>query len=152
MNGPRAAAGGGARPAEPLNQADAFLASRVERAVGRGGKKLAQAGVATVGDLLRHYPKRYDDPRIPTDMAGLRLDEVVSINARVANLTVREIKQRTQWLVSAQITDGVHELGLTFFLKKRHLVDFYAGQYRVGRMGLFTGKVSLYRGRQQLVH
>ncbi|MDR3107256.1 MAG: ATP-dependent DNA helicase RecG, partial [Bifidobacteriaceae bacterium] len=64
----------------------------------------------------------------------------------------RDIKQRTQGLVSARISDGAHELELTFFLKKRHLVDFYTSQYRVGRMGLFTGKVSLYRGRQQLVH
>jgi ATP-dependent DNA helicase RecG len=134
------------------NSADAYLAARIERVVGRGGKKLAGAGVKTVGDLLRHYPKRYDDPRVPTDMGGLRLDEVVSINARVASASVREIKGGTQWLVAVQLTDGDHQLGLTFFLKKWHLVEFYTRQYVVGRMGLFTGKVSLYRNRQQLVH
>ncbi|MDR2372974.1 MAG: ATP-dependent DNA helicase RecG [Bifidobacteriaceae bacterium] len=142
----------GASEAAAPNHADAYLGQRVERAIGRGGKKLAAAGVRTVGDLLRHYPKRYDDPRVPTDMAGLKLEEVVSINARVAAVSVRDIKQRTQWLVSVQITDGAHRLALTFFLKRFHLVDFYTSQYRVGRMGLFTGKVSLYRGQQQLVH
>ncbi|MDR1635069.1 MAG: ATP-dependent DNA helicase RecG [Bifidobacteriaceae bacterium] len=131
---------------------DAYLAAPVERVVGRGGKKLAGAGIKTVGDLLRHYPKRYEDPRVPTDMTGLRLDEVVSINAQVASLAVRDIKRGTQWLVAVQITDGAHRLGLTFFLKKWHLVEFYSRQYEVGRMGLFTGRVSLYRGRQQLVH
>ncbi|MDR0594408.1 MAG: ATP-dependent DNA helicase RecG [Bifidobacteriaceae bacterium] len=141
---------GADRPA--AGAADSYLGSRIERAIGRGGKKLAGAGIKTIGDLLRHYPKRYDDPRVPTDMAQLRLDEVVSINARVAEVSVRDIKQRTQWLVSAQITDGAHRLDLTFFLKRPHLVDFYTSQYQVGRMGLFTGKVSLYRGRQQLVH
>ncbi|MDR1186492.1 MAG: ATP-dependent DNA helicase RecG [Bifidobacteriaceae bacterium] len=143
---------GGERGSAATGQADAYLASKIEKVVGRGGKKLADSGLRTVADLLRHYPKRYDDPRIPTDMGGLRLDEVVSINARVASVSVRDIKQRTQWLVGVEITDGDHQLALTFFLKKWHLVDFYTSQYRVGRMGLFTGKVSLYRGRQQLVH
>ncbi|MDR1441487.1 MAG: ATP-dependent DNA helicase RecG [Bifidobacteriaceae bacterium] len=140
-------------PPEPSQApADAFLDSRIDRLIGRGSKKLVDAGIKTVGDLLRHYPKRYDDPRVPTDMSGLRLDEMVSINAQVAEVAVRDIKQRTQWLVAVTITDGTRQLALAFFLKKWHLVDFYTQQYRVGRMGLFTGKVSLYRGRQQLVH
>jgi ATP-dependent DNA helicase RecG len=138
--------------ADGLTPADSYLGQRIERAIGRGGKKLAGAGLETVGDLLRHYPKRYDDRLAPTDMGGLKLDEMVSINARVAAAEVRDIKQRTQWLVAVQITDGDHRLDLTFFLKKWHLVDYYLNQYQVGRMGLFTGRVSLYRGRQQLVH
>ncbi|MDR2381146.1 MAG: ATP-dependent DNA helicase RecG [Bifidobacteriaceae bacterium] len=132
--------------------ADTYLAARVERVAGRAGKKLASAGLATVGDLLRHFPRRYEDPRIPTDMALLRLDEMATINARIASVVTRPTKNRSQWLVAAVITDGTHQLNLTFFLRKYHLVEYYERELQVGRMGLFTGRVGHYRGTLQLVH
>ncbi|MDR2453844.1 MAG: ATP-dependent DNA helicase RecG [Bifidobacteriaceae bacterium] len=142
----------GAAAAAGAASADAYLAARVGRVAGRAGRKLAQAGLATIGDLLRHFPKRYEDPRVPTDMAQLRLDEVATINARVGAVSSRRLQAQSRWLVTAVITDGVNQLSLTFFLGRPHLVEYYEREYRPGRMGLFTGRVSLYRGLLQLVH
>jgi ATP-dependent DNA helicase RecG len=132
--------------------ADAYLAARVERVAGRAGAKLAAAGLRTVEDLLRHLPKRYEDPRVPTDMGTLRLDELVTINAQVASIATRPTKDHSKWLAAVEITDGRHSLSLTFFLRRRHLVEYYEREFRPGRMGLFTGRVGVYRGVLQLVH
>ncbi|MDR1392704.1 MAG: ATP-dependent DNA helicase RecG [Bifidobacteriaceae bacterium] len=135
-----------------LTPADSYLASRVDAAAGRAGRKLAESGLKTIRDLLRHFPKRYEDPRLPSDMGLLRLEETVTINARVQSTAVRPIKNNSQWLVNVVITDGRHKLDLAFFLKRRHLAAYYEREYWEGRMGLFTGRVKAYRGVRQLVH
>ena len=48
------------------------------------GKKTADAletglGLTTVGDLLRHYPRRYDERGKLTDIRSLEIDEHVTV-------------------------------------------------------------------------
>ncbi|MFE5340913.1 ATP-dependent DNA helicase RecG [Isoptericola sp. NPDC056578] len=118
----------------------------------RSAGPLAKLGLVTVGDLLRHYPRRYGDPGTLTDMDRLALGEHVTVMARVARATVRTMRSRAGAMLSAVVTDGRHELALTFFAKRAGALRPHEDKLRPGRVGLFTGVVSEYRGTRQLTH
>ncbi len=113
---------------------------------------LGKLGLHTVGDLLRHYPRRYGDPGTLTDMDRLALGEHVTVMARVARATVRPMRSRGGALLQAVVTDGSHELQLTFFARRPGALRPHEDKLRPGRTGLFTGVVSEYRGQRQLTH
>lgn len=116
-------------------------------------------GLRTVGDLLRHYPRRYYTRGELTPLDSLREGDHVTVLARVAMSSViganvpgqrpkappgRGPKQRLEVIV----TDGTGKLQLTFFAG----VGFHAKQLHQGALALFAGTVSSFRGRRQLVH
>jgi ATP-dependent DNA helicase RecG len=116
-------------------------------------------GLRTVGDLLRHYPRRYYTRGELTPLDSLREGDHVTVLARVAMSSViganipgqrpkappgRGPKQRLEVIV----TDGTGKLQLTFFAG----VGFHAKQLHQGTLALFAGTVSSFRGRRQLVH
>src|SRR5258708_11522315 len=86
----------------------------------KGGKPLDRAlGLRTVGDLLRHYPRRYETRGELTDLASLRDGEYVTVQARVAKVTSRPMRNRRGSIFEATVTDGRGELVLTFFSRGR---------------------------------
>jgi len=125
-------------------------------------------GLRTVGDLLRHYPRRYYTRGELTPLDSLREGDHVTVLARVAMSTVAGLPARLapdhQQAIRAQarargqrapvsrleviVTDGPGKLQLTFF----HGVGFHAKQLQQGALALFAGTVSSFRGRRQLVH
>ncbi len=118
----------------------------------RSAGALAKLGLATTGDLLGHYPRRYGDPGRLTDLGGLVLGEHVTIMARVVQATVRAMRSRGGAMMQAEVTDGVHRLSLTFFAKGTGALRTHESRLQPGRTGLFTGVVSAYRGTRQLTH
>ena len=119
----------------------------------RTGKPLdAIFGLRTVGDLLRHYPRRYYTRGELTDLSSLREGDHVTVLARV--VTVAEIplppvpgKGRRSRL-EVIVTDDRAKLVLTFFSG----VGLYRRVLRPDVVGMFAGTVSSFRGRRQLVH
>jgi ATP-dependent DNA helicase RecG len=104
-------------------------------------------GLRTVGDLLRHYPRRYAERGELTELDRLQVGEQVTVLARVEKATSRRMKARKGSLLEVVVTDGTARLSLTFFnqaWRERDLV--------VGRVGLFSGRVADYRGTRQLTH
>ena len=85
------------------------------------GKKAADAlaaklGLHTVGDLVRHYPRRYVDRGKLTEIAGLELGEHVTVLAEVEKVTMRDMRQRRGKLMQVVLTDGQgRRLDATFF-------------------------------------
>ncbi|MDO8145449.1 MULTISPECIES: ATP-dependent DNA helicase RecG [unclassified Isoptericola] len=118
----------------------------------RAAGPLEKMGLVTIDDLLRHYPRRYGEPGTLTDMDRLQLGEHVTVMARVASATVRPMRSRGGALLQATVTDGRHELALTFFAKRPGALRPHEDKLRPGRSGLFTGVVSEYRGTRQLTH
>lgn len=104
-------------------------------------------GAQTVADLLNHYPRRYARRGELTPIASLPLGEQVTIVAEVRSVTSRPMRQRSGSIVEVVISDGVGALTLTFFNQK-----WRADQLRVGRQGIFSGKVGQFKGHQQLAH
>ena len=112
-------------------------------------------GLRTVGELLRHYPRRYYTRGELTDLSSLREGDHVTVLARV--VTVAEIplppvpgKGRRSRL-EVIVTDDRAKLILTFFSNSgRRPRYLYA--LAPGMIGMFAGTVSSFRGRRQLVH
>jgi ATP-dependent DNA helicase RecG len=111
-------------------------------------------GYRTAGDLLRHYPRRYFSRGELTDLRSLRDGEHATVMARVQSS--RKVPMpgrygrggRPRERAEAVVTDGTARILLTFF----HRPDFFVNQLTPGRMGLFAGEVSTFRGQRQLVH
>jgi ATP-dependent DNA helicase RecG len=105
----------------------------------------------TVGDLLRHYPRRYETRGELTDLAELRDGEYVTVQAEVARVTSRPWRgRRGSSIFEATVTDGHGVLVLTFFSRGRQ--DWREKQLAPGTRGLFSGQVSTFRGKRQLAH
>ena len=116
---------------------------------GKAAGKLEKAfGLRTVGDLLRHYPRRYARRGELTDLAALRDGEHVTVFAQVAKVTARPMRARRGRLLEVTVTDGSASLALTFFNK----VEFWERQLSPGRHGMFAGRVSTFKGKRQLAH
>jgi ATP-dependent DNA helicase RecG len=104
----------------------------------------------TVGDLLRHYPRRYETRGELTDLASLTDGEYVTVQAEVAKVTSRPMRNRRGSILEATVTDGQGLLVLTFFGRGRQ--DWRERQLTPGVRGLFSGQVSTFRGKRQLAH
>jgi ATP-dependent DNA helicase RecG len=86
----------------------AALDSRLVSIVGdKTAKVLAeQLGLHSVGDLLRHYPRRYVVRGELTDIQSLVEGEEVTIFAKVESTKVRRIPGRKGVIVETVVTDG----------------------------------------------
>ncbi|RKT57101.1 helicase-related protein [Saccharothrix australiensis] len=118
------------------------------------GKKSADAlaaglGLTTVGDLLRHYPRRYDERGKLTEIKGLELGEHATVQARVKSARQRRMKSRSGELLEAVITDGSSDLHLVFFGRGSRKVE---RELLPGREAMFAGKVGMFNGKLQLAH
>jgi ATP-dependent DNA helicase RecG len=111
---------------------------------------LGQDGVKTVGDLLRYYPRRYETRGELTDLAAIRDGEHVTVQAMIASVSTRPMRNRRGSIFEAVVTDGRGRLTLTFFGKGRQ--DWREAALRPGSYGLFSGQVSTFRGKRQLSH
>ena len=130
----------------------AILADPLPLVVGdKMAKRLDRAlELRTVGDLLRHYPRRYETRGELTDLASLRDGEYVTVQAEIANVTTRPMRNRRGTIFEATVTDGYGQLTLTFFGRGRQ--DWRERQLAPGLHGLFSGQVSTFRGKRQLAH
>ncbi len=118
----------------------------------KAAKRLATLGqgLRTVGDLLTYYPRRYETRGELTDLAGLRDGEHVTVQAMIASVSTRPMRNRRGSIFEAVVTDGRGQLTLTFFGKGRQ--DWRERQLAPGLNGLFSGQVSTFRGKRQLSH
>ncbi|MEU5365321.1 ATP-dependent DNA helicase RecG [Streptomyces sp. NPDC005925] len=111
-------------------------------------------GLHTVGDLLHHYPRRYEERGRLTHLADLPMDEHVTVVAQVADARLhtfassRAPRGKGQRL-EVTITDGSGRLQLVFF---GHGVHKPHKDLLPGTRALFAGKVSVFNRRLQLAH
>jgi ATP-dependent DNA helicase RecG len=114
----------------------------------RTAKALARAlDVHTVGELLRHYPRRYEQRGDLTDLAALRDGEHVTVLAQISAVTSRRMKNRRGNLTEVTVTDGHGTLTLAFFGQ-----PWREKEMKPGLHGLFAGQVSSYGRKRQLIH
>ena len=104
-------------------------------------------GLATVADLLQHYPRRYSNRGELTPIANLPIGESLSIVAEVVDARERRTKGRVSHILEVIITDGSGFLSLTFFNQAWRQKDL-----KPGVRGLFAGKIGEYQGKLQLAH
>ena len=108
----------------------------------------AEFGYKTVGDFLHHYPRRYVKRGELTDISKLREGEEATVLAKVHSVKSRRMANRKQVIVEAIIEDNNNQkMSLTFFNQA-----WREKEMRVGRQGLFAGKIGTFKGMRQLAH
>ena len=105
--------------------------------------------IRTVSDLLRHYPRRYHQRGELTELATLRIGEHVTVLAQVVSVKSRPMGHRKGQITEVVVTDGTDKLLLTFFSQRW---NSWQRRLATGTFGLFSGEVSTFRDRRQLVH
>ena len=103
--------------------------------------------IKTVGDLMRHYPRRYLVRGELSDISELVEGDEVTILAEVLSSTNRPLRGRKGSIFEVVVTDGTDKLSLTFFNQA-----WREKELKTGRQGLFAGKVGVFNNKKQLSH
>ncbi len=121
----------------------------------KAAKAFESVRVQTVGDLLKHLPRRYLAGTELTDLSSLEEGELVAVMAKVTRVEVKTAKYGSQGRpssrVEAVLSDGHGVLTATFF-GKPHLCEWWRKQLGHGVRGLFVGKVGSFRDALQMSH
>ncbi|MEU4409529.1 ATP-dependent DNA helicase RecG [Streptosporangium sp. NPDC023963] len=96
----------------------------------------------TVGDLLRHYPRRYAERGELTDLDDLRVDDHVTVVGEVTRAMRRPMRNKGGTWLEVEIVDGRgSKIYLSFFGKTSHIAET---RLKPGRRGMFAGKVGAF--------
>ena len=102
--------------------------------------------IESVEDLLRHYPRRYEQRGALTDLGSLEIGDHVTVQAQVKSFkNLKNAKGGTRQEVV--ISDGTGSLTLMFF--NQHWRE---KELAPGRQGLFAGQISVFNNKRQLTH
>ena len=94
-------------------------------------------GAPTVGDLLRLYPRAYEDWRDAVPIRNTRLNEVNIVKGTVLRRPVEQRIRGGMTLYKTTITDGEDDMQLTFF-NNRYITSLLTE----GAVYAFRGKVT----------
>ena len=127
----------------------AQLENKVSAVVGDRTAKVLETtfGIKTIGDLMRHYPRRYMVRGELSDISALHEGDETTILAQVYSASTRPMRGRKGSMLEVVVTDGTDKLSLTFFNQAWREKDL-----KVGRQGLFAGKVGVFNNKKQLAH
>jgi ATP-dependent DNA helicase RecG len=135
--------------------ADIDLTTPLQKVLGGNGAKLLaeHLDLHTVGDLVYHFPRRYEERGEHTDIRALEIDTDVTVFGQVKRVNSRQFMQqrgatrgKRGSLVEAVIgDDSGGEISVTFFNQ-----PWRESQLRPGRWGLFSGKVGRFNQKLQL--
>jgi ATP-dependent DNA helicase RecG len=129
------------QPGRPLAYLRSVPVDSVKGIGPKRAKKLTEAGIPSVADLLLHVPRRYLDRSQVFDLSDVPLDEEVTVGGRVTAYDRRRLA-RKRTMVTAVITDGTSVLTAVWFNPYIKLT--------VGEEVLLSGKVERFRGKLQM--
>jgi ATP-dependent DNA helicase RecG len=134
------------------------LATRLDKIVGsKTAKQFEPLKIFTVGDLMRHVPRRYFSGTELSDLSLLREGEEAAVMAEVVDSRTFNLprgssyRPATKPRLEVTITDHQGTLTCTFFGQPR-LINYWHSQLLPGARGIFAGKVTRFNGRLQLAH
>lgn len=123
---------------------------------GKRDKVVKGLGIETVGDLLRHHPRRYVRTSELTRVDELEVGQLLTVVGQVVKSDVNTYldrrTRRTAYRLDTVVgTDGP-TLRMSFFAKNKGTAQWQATRLAVGRRGIFIGQVSAFRGDWQLTN
>lgn len=107
----------------------------------------SELGITTIGDLVRYYPRRYEQRGALTDLGSLEIGDHVTVQAEVRTYKNLKNKSKPGTRQEVVISDGTGQLTLMFFNQHWREKDL-----RPGRRGLFSGQISIFNNKRQLTH
>jgi len=127
----------------------ATLENKVSAVVGDRTARVLDTtfSIKTVGDLMRHYPRRYMVRGELSDISVLREGDETTILAQIYAVNKRPLRGGKGSILEVVVTDGTDKLSLTFFNQAWREKDL-----KIGRQGLFAGKVGVFNNKKQLAH
>jgi ATP-dependent DNA helicase RecG len=133
------------------------LSSPLKTALGlRSAAKLVdKLNLTTVGDLLRYYPRKYDQRGKLTDLASLVVGERATVWAKVMTVQERDLgyqgaarrgkRPGVRHITNVVIGDSNRKLTCTFF-NQYH----WSKMLRPGTDAMFSGKVTMFNKTMQM--
>ncbi|WHU48863.1 ATP-dependent DNA helicase RecG [Gordonia sp. L191] len=108
---------------------------------------LASLGISTVGELLRHAPRRYVRRGQPSASEELEEGEWVSIVGRVTKANMANMKSRPGKILRLAVMDEKRTFEVSFFNPYS-----VARALTIGTRVMLAGTVKFFQGRPQLTH
>ncbi|KAA1426314.1 ATP-dependent DNA helicase RecG [Nocardioides antri] len=120
-------------------------------------KKLEETlGLRTVGDLLRHFPRRYLETGTLTKVHDLKIGQLLCVVGEIVECKEHTYKDRRTgrpaYRVEAVLSTDGPQLRMTFFAKNKGTAEWHARRVAVGRRGVFLGRADRFRNDWQLVN
>ena len=78
-------------------------------------RRLAGFGITTVGDLIDHFPRRYEDFRDRKDVRDLKLGEEATVRGVVERVSADRTARKRVTVVRAMVRDGTGAVEATWF-------------------------------------
>lgn len=113
------------------------------------GALFSRNGIKTVLDLLQNYPRAYEDRRAARNIASLKEGDVVSLKARVANISSYNMGRSSRKIYDILIRDNSGQIRCKYF---RSPYKGYFERFQNGKEVRVVGKVTNYRGRLEFHH
>ncbi|MBN1266870.1 MAG: ATP-dependent DNA helicase RecG [Anaerolineales bacterium] len=105
-------------------------------------KTLEKLDLFTLGDMLYHFPRRYDDYSQLKPINRLWFGEEVTVIGIVDTISVRSIRNGKVKLIEASISDGTGSLKVTWFNQ-----IWIPNRVQPGRGVVLSGKIDQYLGK-----
>jgi ATP-dependent DNA helicase RecG len=127
-----------------------------KKAQGRHEGITERLGLRTVGDLLRHFPRRYLETGSLSALEELREGQLLTVVGEISSSVSRTYRDRRTGRPAYRQevvlrTEGP-ALQMTFFAQQAHIGRFNEQRFSKGRRGIFMGKVGTFRGEWQLTN
>ncbi|MCX7838018.1 MAG: ATP-dependent DNA helicase RecG [Anaerolineae bacterium] len=110
-------------------------------------RKLQRLGIYTVGDLLYHFPRRYDDYSQLKTISQLVFGEEVTLLVTVCEAHTRETYRGGMTITTVLLADTTGKITATFFNQ-----PYLQQQFKPGRRIVISGRVEQDLGRLAFKH
>ena len=132
------------------------IAAVLGEAKGKRTKLVDKLHLETVGDLMRHFPRRYLKTGELTRVDDLAEGQVLTVVGQIAHSEVKTYQDRRTGRPAYRLetvlkTDGP-SLRMTFFSKNANISAYHAKRLPVGRRGVFLGQAGRFRDEWQLTN
>jgi len=120
------------------------LIEEIPRVGPQSQKKLKRLGIKTVGNLLFHFPHRYEDfsNLIPVSLASNEIGKTICIQGKITGIKNIRIFKRRMTITEALLQDETGTLRITWFNQPYLINTFKPGDFLflAGKMASKNGK------------
>lgn len=113
----------------------------------RNAQLLNNLGLASLGDLLYYFPRRYDDYSQLKPINRITYGEELTVIAAVQSITTRQLRGGKLQITEVIVSDGTGFLRLNWFNQ-----PWITTKLNAGTQIVISGKVDMYLGRLVINH
>jgi ATP-dependent DNA helicase RecG len=113
------------------------------------GSLIEKRGIRTIEDLLKYYPRAFEDRRAARNVASLRPGDLVSLKAKIFKVGSFRLGKSTRRMFEVILRDDSGQIHCKYF---RVPYKGYFERFQPGQEVRVVGKVTDYRGRIEFHH